>query len=265
MGSQYVDDFMNFERYRRQIAIDGWGEKAQKKLSRARVTVVGAGGLGSPVLLYLAAAGVGYIRIIDEDRISLSNLNRQVLYGDELIGRSKAETARLRLKELNPSIQIEALSASIDSDSMDLYLPTEGVLVDCLDNFETRFLLNRHAVENHLPLIHAGVEGLYGQLTTIIPEETPCLECVFSGLGISKDRFDGKTTGEPTTDSAADGPPVLGAAVGTIGCMQALEVIKLITGIGSLLKGRLLVFDGYDAQFDEIPIRRNDKCPVCGI
>lgn len=248
----------DLERYRRQLAIDGWGVEAQEKLSRAHVTVVGAGGLGSPVLLYLTAAGVGHIKIIDGDTLSLSNLNRQVLYGDALIGLPKSDAARRRLEDLNPSIEIETIPARIDLDSLDLHLPTEGILVDCLDNFETRFLLNRHAVENHLPLVHAGVEGLYGQLTTIVPEETPCLECIFAGLEKQSS----------LNDEAVDtpgSPPVLGAVVGTIGCLQALEVIKLITGIGSLLKGRLLIFDGLDAQFDEISIIRNDRCPVCGV
>lgn len=285
-NQQASNHLIDLERYRRQLAIDGWGEKAQEKLSHAHVTVVGAGGLGSPVLLYLTAAGVGHIRIIDGDTLSLSNLNRQILYGDALIGLPKAESTRRKLKELNPSVEIETIPARIDPDSMDLHLPTEGIMVDCLDNFETRFLLNRHAVENHLPLVHAGVEGLYGQLTTIIPEETPCLECIFAGIEKQTPRNNvagnaadnstvpdaGSTTdgtiGGPagsSVDSSAEGPPVLGAAVGTIGCLQALEVLKLITGIGSLLKGRLLIFDGLDAQFDEISIFRNDKCPVCGV
>jgi len=244
----------NLERYRRQLAIDGWGEVNQGKLTRAHVTVVGAGGLGSPVLLYLAAAGVGHIRIIDGDTVALSNLNRQVLYGDSLIDRPKAEAAAARLRALNPSIEIEAFIAGVDVGNSDSHLPTEGILVDCLDNFDTRFILNRHAVANHLPLVHAGVEGFYGQLTTIIPGETPCLECIFAGL-------EGGTTieGEPS------GPPVLGAVVGSVGCLQALEVIKLITGLGSPLKDRLLIFDGLNTHFDEIPIKRNDKCAVCAV
>ena len=239
------------ERYRRQLLIDGWGDEAQGKVAQSSVTVVGAGGLGSAALLYLAAAGVGRIRIIDSDELALSNLNRQVLYGDRYIDGKKAEHAAARLSELNPDIEVEALPTRLTAENIEQHLPAEGLLVDCLDNFETRFLLNRHAVKHGLPLVHAGVEGMYGQLTCVFPGETPCLECLFSS---SKGSLHAALPREI---------PVLGAAVGTMGCLQALEALKIITGLGTTLRNRLLVFDGLHARFDEVEIKRDPRCAVC--
>lgn len=256
------------ERYRRQLAIDGWDREIQEKIQSAEVTVVGAGGLGSPVLLYLAAAGIGKIRIIDGDTVNLSNLNRQILYHESEIGMSKAKAAAGRINLLNPSIEVRAVSHGLDADNFHDHLADTDILVDCLDNYQTRFLLNRFVVKNSIPLIHAGVHGLSGQLTTVLPGESPCLECLFHGLSNSTE-----AEAEPAPDSKGTLPqgavqapetPALGAVTGILGSLQALEVLKLISGLGRTFSGRLLIFNGLEGNFEEIQISKNPNCPVCG-
>jgi len=258
--TKWRDD--KLERYRRQLGIEGWGRETQQKISDAVVTVAGAGGLGSPVLLFLAAAGIGCLNIVDGDIVSLSNLNRQVLYGDALIGRPKAEAAKNRILELNPTIKVNIEPVRLDSGNFARCLPTDGILVDCLDNFETRFLLNRQAVRHGLTLVHAGVQGFFGQLTTIVPGETACLECLYADEGARADMS--RNAFAEAEGAEAVSVQSVGAVVGTLGSLQATEVLKVVTGIGNPLKNRLLVFDGLSARFDEIAINRNGSCPRCG-
>lgn len=232
------------DRYARQTMMPEWGVEGQEKLKKARVLVAGAGGLGSAILMYLAVAGVGTIRIVDSDKVELPNLNRQILHTDRDIGRAKVESAREKLEALNPDIRIEALREKIGEDTAG-DLVGDLPIVDALDNLPARMLLNRVAVERRLPFFHGAVYGFEGRATTIIPGRTPCLRCVYQGV------LPGVT-------------PVVGATPGVIGCVQAAEVVKYLLGTGELLTGRLLVYDGLNLRFEEAKLKRNPECEDCG-
>lgn len=234
------------DRYSRQILIAGFGKAGQEKLKRASVFIAGAGGLGSSCSMYLAAAGVGGIKICDGDRTEPSNLNRQVLHGDSTLGMNKAASAKNTLLKINGNVKIEALGKKITKKNVRALVGNSKIIVDCLDNFETRFILNECSKIKKIPLVHGSVYGMEGRLTFIKAGETPCMRCIFDSSPPNK-IF-----------------PVLGAAPGVIGCLQAMEVIKYITGIGKNIKGRLLVFDGVNMNFSELKISKNPKCPVCG-
>ena len=233
------------KRYQRQILIDGIGITGQEKLKKSKVLIAGAGGLGSPISLYLAAAGVGTLRIVDNDKVSLSNLNRQILYRNKDIGAGKAETAKAKIRELNPQVSVESITGPVTGDNV--YDLVEGcdMILDAVDNFAARYLLNDAAVKKNIPLIYGGIYGLEGALTTIVPFKTACLRCIFPG--------------PPSVEVS----PVLGATTGIIGGLQAMEAIKYIVGIGRLLTDRLLIFDGFNLGFREVNLRRNSKCPCC--
>jgi adenylyltransferase/sulfurtransferase len=233
-------------RYDRQILIEGFGQEGQEKLKRARVMVAGTGGLGCPVSLYLAAAGVGHIRLVDRDVVDWSNLNRQVLHWSEDIGLHKVESATSKLRRLNPQIEIEPLAVDISSENIDEVVRDSSAIVDAMDNYATRYLLNLAAIRHGIPYFHGSIYGLEGMSTTIVPGQTACLRCLF-----------------------AQGPqpavfPVLGATPGVIAMIQAMEVVKYLTGIGDLLLDRLLIFDGYGMSFREVHIKRRPDCPDCG-
>jgi molybdopterin/thiamine biosynthesis adenylyltransferase len=234
------------QRYHRQMMIAGWGEEGQRRLKAARVFVAGAGGLGSPTSMYLAVAGVGHIALCDCDAPELSNLNRQILHNDSRIGVNKAQSGKQTLSELNLSVEIEAVPERIEADNADQLVGDADVIVDCMDNFPTRYVLNECALRKGIPFVHASVWGLEGKLTFLQPPETPCLRCIFP---------------------AAPPPelfPVLGATPGVIGCLQAMEVVKYLAGVGETLKGRLLVWSGEDMEFEVYPVIRNPDCPICG-
>jgi molybdopterin-synthase adenylyltransferase len=234
------------ERYLRQIAIEGFGEPGQERLSRARVLVAGAGGLGCAICTYLAAAGIGTLRVVDRGEVELSNLNRQVLYGAKDIGAEKSPALAARLRDLNPAVRIEALHAVISAESVAGLLDGMDLVVDALDNLPTRYLLNKACLEAGLPLVHGAVHGLQGQAMTVIPGKGPCLMCLFGGA------------------EHAGLIPVLGTAPAIVGCIQATEAIKVLTGLGRPLVGRLLLFDGLDMRFSEFAVARNPGCPHCG-
>ena len=234
------------ERYDRQIMIRGIGEAGQEKLKRARVVIAGSGGLGSPVAIYLAAAGVGTIRIIDHDKVEFSNLNRQVLHWGKDIGRSKVDSAAEKLKQLNKSVKIEKVAETINETNVSQLVAGFDLIVDAMDNLPTRLLLNRAAIENKIPFIHGAVYGFEGRVMTIIPGQTACLKCVYRGL-IPQEKF-----------------PVIGVTPAVIGCLQATEAIKYIVGIGELLTNRLLVYDGLNMKFTELTVRRDPNCEHCG-
>lgn len=234
------------ERYDRQIIIPNFGLEGQEKLKKATVLVVGAGGLGCPVSTYLAAAGAGEIRIVDFDDVALSNLNRQVLHWQENLGQSKALSASGKLARLNPHSVIKPLNEALTEENIGRILSGVDVVVDALDNFETRQLLNQGAVANSVPFIYGGVNGLMGMVTTIVPSKTPCLSCLFPHTA-PKEIF-----------------PVLGTTPAVIGAIQATEVIKLIVGLGRPLTGRLLVYDGLEMSFSTVNVERDPSCPVCG-
>ena len=233
-------------RYNRQIIYPDWGIAGQEKVRQATVFIAGAGGLGSPVLIYLAVAGVGKLRICDNGRVELSNLNRQILYTDEDIHQLKAVSAEKNLMKFNPLLEIECFPETISRETIEGFVGDADIIVDCLDNFETRYVLNEFAVKNRLPLVHAGIEGIAGQLTFIQPPDTPCLRCIIPEAPPPK-IF-----------------PVIGVTPGILGCLEANEVLKYLTGIGSNLKGFLLVWNGTDTDFYRIEVAKKPNCPVCG-
>ena len=233
------------ERYDRQIMIRGLGEKGQEKLKRARVIIAGSGGLGSPVSIYLAAAGVGTIRIVDHDRVELSNLNRQILHWDKDIGRKKVDSAAEKLSQLNQGVKIEPVEETISEANVSSLVADFDLIVDAMDNLPTRYLLNKAAIENNIPFVHGAVHGLEGRVMTIIPGKTACLRCVYQGLP-PREKF-----------------PVIGVTPAVIGCIQATEVIKYIVGIGKLLTNRLLIYDGINMKFTELSVKRNPNCEHC--
>lgn len=235
------------ERYGRQIIIPGFGKKGQLKLKRAHVFVAGLGGLGSPSCIYLVAAGVGHLTIIDEQRVDMTNLNRQILHLELDVGRSKAGSAVEKLYAINPNVKVDSMLKRITPENAGKLIKGADVVVDGVDNYPIRYLLNEACVRNRIPFVHGGVEGLVGQLMTIVPGKTPCLKCLVPQESPKKEIF-----------------PVLGATPGVIGCLQAMEVIKLITGVGEPLVGRLLIFNGASMTFEEMEIKQNPRCPVCG-
>lgn len=234
------------ELYSRQISVPRWGLKAQRRLKNSVAFVAGAGGLGSAVCFYLAAAGIGGIRLCDNEALELSNLNRQILYRRNDIGKPKAETAAERLSQLNPHSQVVPLCETITHRSIERLAQGCSILVDCLDNFETRFILNEYSVGRSLPLVHAGVQGLSGQLSFFHPPETPCLRCVFPDV--------------PPREKTA----VLGVAAGILGSMEASEALKFLSGRGGMLENRLLIWDGDRSTMEVVDVSRDPSCPVCG-
>ena len=233
------------ERYRRQLLF--LGVEAQLRLKRAKVLVVGVGGLGSAVLYYLVAAGVGELHIVDSDKLELNNLNRQVLYTTDDIGKYKVEVAAERLRRLNPNVKIITYRRRFDRDLAEEVVPKVDLAIDALDNWETRFLLNEYCVKYLKPLIHAGVREVYGQLLVIMPGKGPCLRCLFPH--------------EPRREREI---PILGVTPGILGTLEALEAIKIITGYGEPAVGKLIIVNGKKGEFEVINVRRNPECPVCG-
>lgn len=232
------------ERYARQILL--FGEEGQERLKKAKVFIAGAGGLGCPIALYLAVAGVGEILLVDRDTVDRTNLNRQVLHWESDIGELKARSAEAKLREANPDIRVEALAATIDEANVRDLIAGADLIVDAMDNFPTRYLLNREALRSGIPLLHGAVRGFDGQATTIIPGRTACLECIFPEA----------PPGEVF--------PVVGTTPGIIGLIQANEAIKYVTGAGDLLSGRLLLWDGLSAKLETFAVERRLECPACG-
>lgn len=232
------------DRYKRQILL--FGEEGQEKLKSAEIFIAGAGGLGCPVSIYLAVAGIGTITVVDKDTVDLSNLNRQVLHHDRDIGKKKTASAEEKLREINMDITVRAIDTTIDEDNVHSLVGDADGIVDAMDNFPTRYLLNEAAMQKKIPLFHGAIRGLYGQATTILPGKTPCLACIFPNAP-PKEVF-----------------PVVGVTPGLIAMIQATEVIKYLTGEGRLLANRLLLWDGLDARTEEVTIERNPACPLCG-
>jgi molybdopterin-synthase adenylyltransferase len=232
------------ERYKRQIML--FGEEGQERLSKAHIFIAGAGGLGSPVSLYLAVAGIGTITIVDMDIVDQSNLNRQILHTDRDIGKKKTVSAEEKLTEINPDITIHAIDTRIDETNAARLVGNADGIVDAMDNYPTRYLLNDVAIKKNIPLFHGAIRGFYGQATTIIPGKTPCLKCIFPKAP-PKEVF-----------------PVVGATPGVIGTVQATEVIKYLLKSGDLLTNRLFIWDGLAGRADEIHAERMPCCPACG-
>ena len=235
------------ERVRRQMMLPEIGSDGQRRLRRASVLVIGAGGLGSPVLLYLAAAGVGRIGVMDGDTVSLSNLNRQILFGAEDIGHSKAERAARRLGRMNEEIEVVAIPAMLDDENAGKIVDGYTALALCPDSVSARRIANRACVKAGVPFAEGAVHGFAGSLLTVRPGKTACYECVF-GASVPPD-------GEV---------PALGAMTGWVGCAEALAVIRLLLGKPDPAKGTLFCFDGLEMTAEGIPVERDPGCAVCG-
>jgi len=231
------------ERYKRQILL--FGEEGQERLKKAHIFIAGAGGLGSPISIYLAVAGIGTITLVDKDVVELTNLNRQILHYDRDIGRKKTASAEAKLRDINPDITVKVIDTTIDETNVDRLVGSADGIVDAMDNFPTRYLLNETAVKKKIPLFHGAIRGLYGQATTIIPGKTPCLACIFPKAP-PKEIF-----------------PVVGVTPGFIGMVQATEVIKYLVREGRLLENRLFLWDGLESHAEEIVVERNPACLVC--
>jgi molybdopterin/thiamine biosynthesis adenylyltransferase len=234
------------KRYTRQMMMEGWGEEKQLKIKQSTVFIAGAGGLGSPVSIYLAVAGVGNIRICDFDSPDMSNLNRQILHDQTRIGTNKAVSAKMTLERLNPEITVTSFSDKIVEDNVDRLVGDADIILDCMDNFPTRFLLNECAIRKNIPLVYGSIWGMDGRLSFIQSPETPCLRCIFPEAP-PKEVF-----------------PVLGATPAVIGSLQALETLKYLSGTGKNLKGQLLVWEGGTVDFQKFRIKKDPDCPTCG-
>jgi sulfur-carrier protein adenylyltransferase/sulfurtransferase len=240
-------------RYSRHLLIPEVGEEGQQKLLDSRVLLIGAGGLGSPAGLYLAAAGVGTLGIVDDDVVDETNLQRQIVHSTERLGDAKADSAKRTLEALNPDVSVKVFKERLTSDNVDRIL-AEGwdVIVDGADNFPTRYLLNDASVWHRIPVVHGSIFRFEGQATVFKPHEGPCYRCLFP-----------QPPPPELAPSCAEGG-VLGVLPGVIGSLQANEALKLALGIGDPLVGRLLIFDALQGAFTEITLRRDPDCPVCG-
>ena len=238
------------EFFNRQVIMKELGQKGQDKLSKAKVAVVGAGGLGTVSSLYLALAGVGYLRLIDQDTVETQNLHRQILYTLDDLRYPKAEIAAERLMKLNPLLKTEAVSENVNTINVERLLTDVDCVVDGLDNMITRYLVNRVCTKMKIPYVFGAAIGVEGNLSVFAPPETPCLECIMPNL----------SDNELQTCNTRG---VLGATPGIIGAMQAMETIKTLTGLGSPLKGKLMVCDFNDMSFATIDISKRANCPAC--
>jgi molybdopterin-synthase adenylyltransferase len=239
-------------RYSRHILLPEVGGKGQKKIAQARILIIGAGGLGSPAALYLAAAGVGTLGLIDSDAVDLSNLQRQVLHHTDDIGRPKVVSGKERIDALNPDVKVMTYEDRLSAkNALDLFSQYD-VIIDGVDNFPAKFLINDACYFTRKPLVHGGILRFDGRVFTIVPGETACYRCVF------------KTPPPPGLVASCQEAGVIGVLAGIIGTLQATEALKLILKIGKPLTDRMLDFDARRTAFREIKIRRNPNCPLCG-
>lgn len=240
------------ERYSRHIILPEVGGTGQQKLKDASVLVVGAGGLGSPVLLYLTAAGVGRIGIIEDDVVDLTNLQRQVLHATPDVGKPKADSAHETMKKINPHVEVDVYRERLNRDNIFPLLEHYDIVVDGVDNFPTRYLLNDACVMKKKTLVEGGILRFMGLIMSIQGGETACYRCVY------------EEPPPPGTVPSCAEAGILGAVAGVVGTLQATEVLKIITGVGEPLYNRLLQFDAEALRFHEVKARRNPACPVCG-
>ena len=239
-------------RYSRHLLLPGVGAEGQAKLLNARILMVGAGGLGAPAALYLAAAGVGHLRIIDFDNVEASNLQRQVIHTTERVGMPKVDSAAAQIRALNPDVQVEAINGMLTTENVATLLDGVDLVIDGTDTFEARYALNDAAVSLGIPVVHAGVFRFEGQLTVLAPGRGPCYRCL-----------------HPTPPPAEMAPGcgvagVLGVLPGAIGVLQATEALKVLLGIGEPLIGRLLLWDALEGSFTELTVKRDPHCVACG-
>jgi molybdopterin/thiamine biosynthesis adenylyltransferase/rhodanese-related sulfurtransferase len=241
------------DRYSRHLLLPEVGEKGQEKLLKARVLMLGAGGLGAPAGLYLAAAGIGTLGIVDNDVVEASNLQRQVIHGTDRVGTSKVLSAKKTIENLNPDVQVQVFDERLNSSNIDrIFDQGWDVIVDGLDNFPTRYLVNDASVWKKIPVVHGSIFRFDGQVTTFWPHKGPCYRCLYP---------------EPPPAHLAPScaeAGVLGILPGVVGSIQATEAIKIVLGAGEPLVGRLLTYDSLKMQFRTLRLRRDKDCPVCG-
>jgi len=239
-------------RYARQVVLEGFGAEGQAKLQSSRILVVGSGGLGSPILLYLTAAGVGTVGIVDFDIVAPSNLNRQVLHFNGDLGKSKVESAETKLKDLNPEVNIIKFDTKLNIENVENIVGQFDIIIDATDNFTSRYLISDCCFFLKKPLVEGAAVGYDGIIMTIIPGKTPCYRCLYPSLP--------EDASIPTSSDIG----ILGAVAGVIGSMQALEAIKLAIGVGETISGRILTFDGLKSGFREVNWKKRDNCHLCG-
>jgi len=239
------------EQYDRHLKIPAVGESGQLKLKNASVLIAGCGGLGSASALYLAAAGIGRICVVDSDQVELSNLQRQVIHSTESIGKPKVLSAEDRLSALNPNIKIESRQTYIDNENVGDVIKDSQIVIDATDNFDTRYVLNDACVKSGIPFIYGAIFQFSGQMSVFNIYNGPCFRCVFANPPSEEYK------------AANRGVGVIGALPGIIGSLQALEAIKYFTGLGEVMSGRMLLFDGLEMEFKQISIKKNYDCPVC--
>ncbi len=239
------------QRYSRHIILPEIGEEGQIKIAKAKVFIVGAGGLGSPVGYYLTAAGVGTIAMVDSDNVELSNLQRQIAHSVRTLGKPKVESAKMSFESLNPEVNIVAIKERLTKDNILDLIKDYDIVVDCSDNFATRFLVNDASVLAKKPLITGAIFKFEGQLTAVIPGEGPCYRCLF------------EEPPPPGVLPSPQGVGLLGVIPGIIGTLQASEVLKLIIGKGEILKGELLIYNALKNSFRKVKVPKNPDCPIC--
>jgi sulfur-carrier protein adenylyltransferase/sulfurtransferase len=240
------------DRYSRHTLLPEVGVEGQLKMLNAKVLLLGAGGLGAPTALYLAAAGIGTIGLVDDDVVDASNLQRQVIHNTERIGVPKTESARLTIEALNPDVKVVEHRIRLDAENILGILEDYDVIVDGADNFPTRYLLNDASVRLRKPVVSASILSFDGQISTFVPFEGPCYRCLYPT----------PPPAELAPSCSANG--VLGVMAGTMGTLQANEVLKLVIGIGEPLIGRLLLYEALGTRFTELKVRRDPECPICG-
>ncbi|NQW08438.1 MAG: molybdopterin-synthase adenylyltransferase MoeB [Alphaproteobacteria bacterium] len=242
-----------FHRYARHLILDEVGEEGQARLLDARVVVIGAGGLGAPVSMYLAAAGVGTLVLVDDDTVDLTNLQRQIVHATDAVGRPKVASAIDTLARINPGVRIEAVESRLDAGNAARIIAGASAVVDGSDNFATRYVLNAACRAAAVPLIAGALSRFEGQLTTILPDASaPCYRCLFPEAP------------DPALTPSCEEAGILGAVAGVIGTLQATETLKLLLGLGEPLAGRLLLYDALGPGFQEIRYGKRQGCPDCG-
>jgi len=240
------------ERYARHLVLPQIGEAGQEKLLRSRVLVLGLGGLGSPVATYLAASGVGHLVIVDYDTVDLSNLQRQLIHTTASVGRDKVSSAADTIKAINPEIQVTTINQNLDDDALTEQITLADAVVDCTDNFTTRFTLNRICVEQNTPLVSGAVIRMEGQVTVFRPDhaDSPCYRCLYQEMD---------EVGEACSQVG-----ILAPVAGIIGTIEATETIKALLNLGETLEGRLLLLDAATMEWRTLKLRKDPACPVCG-
>ena len=251
-GREIMFSIDDRERYARHLMLEEVGEAGQQRLGAGRVLVIGAGGLGSPAALYLAAAGVGCIGIADGDRVELSNLQRQVIHGTSDLGRAKVLSARDRMLEINPGVRVECIGEWLTPENIGGVVARYDFVLDATDNFEAKFLINDACLAAGISYSHGGILRLRGQTMTVIPGESTCYRCIFP------------EPPDPEVALSCSKAGVLGVLPGVIGTIQATEAVKFLLGIGELLTSRLLTYNLLTMRFREVALGRNRCCPACG-